>query len=125
MENKFQMESYKYIEYIDFWLYLQPAEAKHEALHGAEALEGQLQPDVEEQEHHPQLRQVPHPLHVPHDACAAPTDGSPRGCRRLRNTMEPALDSQSSQSMIHANAFLLVGRVGRWTSRPGTRCAIT
>ena len=49
--------------------YLQATEAKDKLLHRAQPLQRQLQPDVEQQEHDAQLGQVPHALHVPHNAC--------------------------------------------------------
>ena len=49
--------------------YLASAQAEDELLHGLQALQAELQTDVEEEEDDTQLRQVPHALHVPDDAC--------------------------------------------------------
>ncbi len=49
--------------------HLAGAEAEDELLHGLQALQAELQADVEEQEHDAQLGQVPHALHVSDDAC--------------------------------------------------------
>lgn len=48
--------------------HLSAAKAKHILLHLPEALQAELQADVEEQEHHSQLCKVPHSLHVFDDA---------------------------------------------------------
>ena len=48
--------------------HLAGAQAEDELLHRLQALQAELQADVEEQEHNSQLRQVPHAFHVPDDA---------------------------------------------------------
>jgi hypothetical protein len=48
--------------------HLQGSHAEHKLAHGAQAVEGQLQPDVEQQEDDPQLRQVADRLHILDDA---------------------------------------------------------
>ena len=48
--------------------HLSAAEAEHILLHLPEALQAELQADVEQQEHHSQLCQVPHSLDILDDA---------------------------------------------------------
>ena len=59
--------------------HLRRPEAKDILLHGLQALQRELQPNVEQQEHHPQLSDVAHSLDILDDAQGVGPDQRPAG----------------------------------------------
>ena len=99
--------------------HLSGAEAEDELLHGAQTFQGQLQADVEEQEHDTQLRQVAHTFHVPHNACTI--DGVQLlGVRLPLSVSEAAICHMAHPDSARWKGWELV--IIKWCGLPST-CA--